>query len=113
MTWREKYDLIFEKQGYGDNIEFSCYRLNNIQHYNLAAKLRLMHRLECEYLIEVIIAAENNEYYEEYFAIDRDAANDFDEIRISPPNVVIDTVDVIPFEDMKGILSEWVEFTKR
>lgn len=71
-----------------------------------------MHKIECEALVDEIEAAENNEYYEEYFAIDNDAASDSDEIYIKPPYVIIDKEIIIPFQDMKDLLMEKNRFPR-
>lgn len=112
MTQRERYNLVFERKFTGTRADFICHQLEGSQfaYGALANKLTLMHRLECEGLIDEIQAAENNEYYEEYFAIDNDAASDFDEIYIKPPYVTIDKHIFIPFQDMKELLMEWISF---
>jgi hypothetical protein len=111
MTRREQYNLIFRRIIDDGYTEFLCYQLDNdLPYARLAEKLRLMHKVECLGLIETIEDAENNQYYEEYFSLDRDAASDTDEIRILPPNVIIDQDIIIPFQDMKELLQEWVTF---
>lgn len=111
MATHEQYNLKFGKNIYDNDNEFVCYQIGNNQtYYRLAEKLRLMHKIECIGLIEDINAAQNNQYYEQYFAIDRDSASDSDGIEILPPNVIIDSSIIIPLQDMKEILQEWLAF---
>lgn len=105
MTQRERYNLVFKKKFSWKHAEFFCRlkEVGQLDHDSLAKKLTLMHRVECQGLIDEIEAAENNEYYEEFFAIDNDAAADDDEIHIKPPYVVIDKHDIIPFQDITAM----------
>ncbi|GGI23864.1 hypothetical protein GCM10008119_09790 [Pedobacter mendelii] len=72
-----------------------------------------MSQNECEGLIEIIVDAEDGKYYEEFFALDADAASDNDEIHIVPPNIIIDKSVTISFSDMKKLLQEWMSFRNR
>ncbi|KRT15670.1 hypothetical protein ASU31_13475 [Pedobacter ginsenosidimutans] len=117
MTKREEYNLFFKKSIDDGYTEYGCYTSytigDNQTYERLAAKLTLMHRVECEGLIESIIAAQSNKYYEQYFAIDSDSASDDDGIEIAPPNVIIDGKLIISFTDMIQILDEWIDFINK
>jgi hypothetical protein len=111
MVTHEQYNLKFEKKIYDNEYEFVCYQIgNNQSYYGLAEKLRLMHKIECIGLIDSIDAAQNSQYYERYYSIDRGEANDSNGIEISPSNVIIDSTITIPLQDMKEILQEWLTF---
>lgn len=111
MTKREQYQLRFYKV-YSDNrIEYMCDHTGQNAKYNrLALKLSLMHKIECEALIETILDAENGEYYETDFVLNADTASDEDGIEISYPNVIIDNQLSISFIDMKILLQEWIDY---
>ncbi|SFN59001.1 hypothetical protein SAMN05444143_1304 [Flavobacterium succinicans] len=71
-----------------------------------------MHIIECEGLLTDIIEAQKGSYFEEYFVLDKGEASDEDELKISPPNIIINLYTKIPLEDMKNLLMEWINFVK-
>lgn len=114
MSKRQEYGLQFSKELKRDIIRFKCHYIGkNPLLISLAFKLTIMHKIECKGLIEEIINAENGEYYEQYFALDCDAASDNDCIEIAPPNVIIDNELTISFTDMKLLLQEYIDFMER
>ena len=114
MLMKEKFNLIFEKKRSWFSVYYYCSTKYPKHEYTyLASKLITMHQIECEGLIESIDDAENGKYYEEYFALDADAASDNDEIHILPPNIIIDKSVTISFSDMKKLLHEWMSFRNK
>jgi hypothetical protein len=109
MTLKDKYQLEFKKEIEDLKVIFKCHNIgDNIS--EIARKINQMHLIECNGLIEEIENAQDDKYFEEYFALDCGEASDQDEIRILPPNVVINISTEIPLEDMKVLLLEWIEF---
>ncbi|HEV7348619.1 hypothetical protein [Telluribacter sp.] len=112
MGIHSQYNLEFGKIKHNNWVEYRCYT-NNIAYRRLAEKLRIMHPVECEGLIEDIELAESQQYFEEYFSLNRSGASDDEEIKIDPPNIIIDKVLSIPFNDMKLLLQEWLDFIRK
>lgn len=114
MLIRQKFNLIFEKKRNWFSLYYYCITKSPKQEYaQLASKLSTMSQIECEGLIESMVDAEDGKYYEEFFALDADAASDNDEIHILPPNIIIDKSVTISFSDMKKLLQEWMSFRNK
>ncbi|MGV3545433.1 MAG: hypothetical protein ACO1N4_00120 [Pedobacter sp.] len=118
MNRHKEYNLAFarNKNSYGDGSEYHCFleNKNDIQFYSLADKLgRMGHPVAAQGLLNEITAAENNDFYEPYYALDADMASDDDEIEIVPPNIVIDKYLYVSFGHMKEILQEWIDFMNK
>lgn len=109
MTLQDKYQLQFKREIEDLKVIFKCKSIGDNSN-EIARKINQMHLIECKGLIEEIENAENGKYFEEYFALDRGEASDQDEIRILPPNVIINIKTKIPLEDMKVLLLEWILF---
>ena len=112
MTIKDKYQLSFDKKNENGKVMFVCNNLGNVDSQRIANKINQMHLIECEGLVTEIIKAQKGNYFEEYFALDKDEASDEDELKISPPNVIINLYTKISLEDMKNLLMEWVNFVK-
>ena len=112
MTIKDKYKLSFAKTNENGKIFFICNNLGNIDCQRIANKINQMHIIECEGLLNEIIETQKGNYFEEYFALDNDEASDEDQLRISPPNIIINLATKIPLEDMKNLLMEWIDFVK-
>lgn len=111
MKKHEQYNLSFAKIISNNIIQYDCYQINNLNNFgSLAEKLRLMHKIECEGLIQEIILSQNEEYFEQYFSLDRSGASDNESIEITKENVIIDGILIIPNQDMKLLLDEWLNF---
>lgn len=111
MSKSDQYHLAFAKRHDGKSIEYIVHALGSAEEYTIARKIQVMHIPECEGLIKEIQSAQDGDYFEEYFSIDRSAASDDDKIELSTTHITIDTV-VVPLQDMKEILQEWLAFVK-
>ena len=111
MGIHNQYNLEFGKIKNNSRIEYICYT-NNILYNGLAEKIRIMHPVECEGLINEIELAESQQEFEQFFSLDRSGASDNEGITITPPNIIIDNVLSIPMNNMKLILIEWLNFIR-
>jgi hypothetical protein len=112
MKLKDKYQLKFKRKIESLNVTFHCNSIGDSISQNIARKINQMNLQECKGLIEEIENAQNGKYFEEYFSLDRDESSDEDEIRILPPNVILNISTKIPLEEMKSLLLEWQRFNE-
>jgi hypothetical protein len=110
MSIKEKYQLgFFIVSGSDGRREFMCDAFSPIS-YNIARKINQMHLPECEYLIEQIDLALAGKDYYHHILLDNTYADDNDCLEIHPPNVEVNRITEVPMDDMKLLISEWIEF---
>lgn len=109
MTKREQYGLTFSKwtNPADGSITPICQReiINNFSELQFIDDLEVS---EINGLLNLIDKAQNGVPHQDSFITD--SIDDMDEIRILPPNISINSVCVIPLQDMKELLLEWLDF---
>lgn len=107
MTKREFFGLNFYR------IKTTLGRYKNICKREVVGEfsslqiIAQLERIEIEALLSEIEQAIVGGYYEDYFNSDGTSA---DEIRIIPPNIIINQVCTVSLVDMKALLNEWLNF---
>src|SRR3569833_1279724 len=110
MTKREQYGLVFSKVKipfYGD-IRNICKKVGPPDEYSHLQDLNSLNSYEVGFFIEELTKAINGEYYEEYFCTD---GAEHLNICLRHPNVIFGENNlIIPMEDLKLYLQEWLDF---
>lgn len=105
---REKYGLQFYKfiDPVDNEVNYVCKRdiVNSNSELQIITQFT---KSESEALIREIENAQNGLYYEEIFI---SQCVDADSLTISPPNININDILILPMQDMKGLLQEWIIF---
>lgn len=108
MTKREFFGLNFYKvrDAFGD-INYFCER-EIVGNYSGLQILNFLNDGEVDYFIEEIVRALNNGIYPEIFLYTDGIGTD--EVKIIPPNMIINDTCTVSLVDMKALLLEWKDF---
>nr|WP_294943644.1 hypothetical protein [uncultured Mucilaginibacter sp.] len=112
MSKRQQYNLSFFKiktPGFSDS--FVCTRtVKTAEALVLSGLLNSLGEREGPLLLEEIGHALNNLPFEEYYTADGVILSDG--IQIIPPNAIVSRQIQISLTELKGLIEEWVEFTR-
>ncbi len=107
MSKREQYGITFYQTITSDgNNGYLCRKDNINQHSHLTIICRL-NISETESLINNINNAISGKYYEQFFSSDNIES---ETVELSYPNVIINGNLIIPMQDLKELLQEWLNF---
>lgn len=110
MTKREQYKLNFEKLKIDNSYyRYGCVSSNTTINGSpqLANLLDVLSDREPDGLLEEVNLALTGGDYEEYYSPDMSSV---DNIKITPPNAVINNSFTISLIDLKKLLQEWIAF---
>jgi len=111
MTKQKQYGLKFLRfpSPLNKNSTYNSCVIEKSSAYDELQILRYFTESEATRLIIEIQKAQNGDSFEESIDTQWSAV---EEIIIQPPNVNINDVLIIPMQDMKELLLEWIEFIK-